>query len=79
MADTIIIPERFWLRRGTREALRLTNEVLYKGEFCVEYDLAIGPASFKVKVGDGSSTWNELPYLCEADKSQILGIVSLRF
>jgi len=54
MAD--IIYQRHWQRRDTAAALASINEVLYSGEYCVETDTG------RVKLGDGATPWNDLPY-----------------
>jgi hypothetical protein len=46
------------LRRDTKENLQQANMVLIQGEPCVEMDGDV----FKLKVGDGTTTYNNLPY-----------------
>jgi hypothetical protein len=43
-------------QRGTAAALAATNPVIADGQIVVETDTK------KVKVGDGSTAWNSLPY-----------------
>lgn len=52
----VIIPQRFWNRRGTAAALTAANETLYAGEWCLETDTG------KAKFGDGVSNWVSLGY-----------------
>lgn len=52
----VIIPQRFWVRRGTAAALTAANEVLYSGEWCLESDTG------RMKCGDGLTAWNDLGY-----------------
>jgi len=52
----VIIPQRFWTRRGTAAALTAANETLYAGEWCLETDTG------KAKYGDGVSDWATLDY-----------------
>lgn len=52
----VIIPQRFWTRRGTASALTAANEVLYSGEWCLETDTG------RAKYGDGITAWNDLDY-----------------
>lgn len=49
-------PATLQLKRGTAEDLAAVNEVLLAGEMCIELDTGM------VKIGDGTSTWNELDY-----------------
>jgi hypothetical protein len=44
------------LKRGLSAALTAVNPVLSAGEPCVELDTG------KIKVGDGTTAWNSLPY-----------------
>ena len=46
-------------KRGTYEALSRVNPVLAAGEPCWTID------QNKLKIGDGTTAWNDLPYLCE--------------
>lgn len=50
-------------RRGTAQEWTLFNPVLAEGEIAIEYpDTGIGTGEIKVKVGDGSTPWNDLNY-----------------
>ena len=46
-------------KRGTAEALARVNPLLSAGEPCFTTD------ENRLKIGDGVTRWNELPYLCE--------------
>lgn len=52
----VIIPQRFWTRRGTAAALTAANEILYSGEWCLETDTG------RAKYGDGVTAWVDLGY-----------------
>ncbi|MCQ1538591.1 hypothetical protein FTO68_06275 [Methanocalculus taiwanensis] len=51
-------------RRGLAAEWLLTDPVLSAGEFGIESD------SGKIKVGDGSTAWSELPYLTDHDHDE---------
>ena len=53
----IILRTKFRLRRGTSEAWARVNPVLLYGEPGFEKD------TNKLKIGDGTKHWNDLPYL----------------
>lgn len=55
MSDVIIF-DRMQQRRGTLANLEAVNEVLLEGEFCVVLDTG------QMKIGDGVTAWNLLPY-----------------
>lgn len=57
MAETRVIKSYFRLRRGTSDAWSRVNPVLLYGEPGFEKD------TNKLKIGDGTSAWNDLPYL----------------
>ena len=59
------IPFTFQLRRGTAEQWASKNPVLRAGEPGVETDTS------QFKIGDGTSTWAELPYYLSQDAMQI--------
>ena len=46
-------------KRGTPERWKEINPILESGEPGFEY------TTNKLKIGDGMTPWNELPYLCE--------------
>jgi hypothetical protein len=52
--------ERIQNRRGTSAAWQAANPVLYLGELGVELTSS---DTVKVKVGDGETAWNSLPYI----------------
>ena len=52
-----IVDFRFRLRRGLAATWTSTNDVLLDGELGLERDTG------KLKVGDGSTPWNTLPYI----------------
>lgn len=52
-----IVDYRFRLRRGLAATWAATNDVLLDGEFGLERDTG------KLKIGDGVTPWNTLPYL----------------
>lgn len=54
--STVIIPQRFWMRRGLAAALTSANETLYAGEVCCETDTG------RAKIGNGVTAWNSLGY-----------------
>lgn len=51
-----VIEYRFRLRRGLAATWTSTNDVLLEGEFGLERDTS------RVKIGDGTTPWNSLPY-----------------
>ena len=56
-------------RRGKKSTLQILNPVLHRGEICFEYpDTGIGTGLNKVKMGDGSTAWNDLPYAIDYDE-----------
>lgn len=55
-----VINYRFRVRRGLAADWTTKNEVLLQGEFGLETDTT------KLKIGDGSTPWNSLPYLNES-------------
>ncbi|KGQ19941.1 PE-PGRS family protein [Lysobacter dokdonensis DS-58] len=57
---TYTIPQRFAIRGDTAEILYARNEVLKAREQCVETDTG------KIKIGDGTTAWNDLPYVAYA-------------
>ena len=51
--------KRIQLRRGTYTEWREQNPVLLEGEVAIELDADRN----RIKIGDGTTAWNELPYL----------------
>lgn len=64
MAD--VIDYRFRLRRGLAATWTSTNDVLLEGEFGLEKDTS------RVKIGDGSTPWNSLPYWGDSTEVQTI-------
>jgi hypothetical protein len=62
MADVITF-QRFWMRRDTAANWTSANPVLAAGEIGVE--LQTVPDAHKMKIGDGTTAWNSLPYFGE--------------
>lgn len=57
--STVIRYERFWMRRDTEANWISVNPTLAAGEFGIVTD----GAGMAMKMGDGSTAWNSLPYL----------------
>lgn len=55
MSD-VVVYDRMQQRRGTAADLAAVNEVLRSGELCIESDTG------RMKIGDGSTAWNDLDY-----------------
>lgn len=50
-------------RRGTASQWYQANTILAEGEIGVEYpDTGLGTGQVKMKIGDGSTAWNDLEY-----------------
>lgn len=60
MADKII-PALLTTKHGTSVALASVNPILSAGELCLETDTR------RMKAGDGTTYWNNLPYLWDAE------------
>ncbi len=56
----VVVPYRFTVRRGTAANLATVNEVPLSGEFVLETDTR------KIKMGDGTTRYNDLPYTVDA-------------
>lgn len=56
----IVIPQRFWMRRGSAAQWQSVNPVLSAAEWGVQ--LASDPNDIKAKLGDGVTAWNDLPF-----------------
>lgn len=50
------------LQRGSYDDFYSSNPVLLKGEFCV---VDVAPNNVRVKIGDGTTSWRDLPYYDE--------------
>ena len=59
MAQVIVV-QRMWQRRDTPENWTARNPVLADGEIGIERD--VPTTYFKMKIGDGSTPWNDLDY-----------------
>ena len=59
----MILDDRFKLRRGTAANLATVNEVPLEGEIVYETDQGLMDGKYKVKIGDGSTHYNDLPYV----------------
>lgn len=56
-----VVNYRFRLRRGLAATWAATNDMLLDGEFGLETDTR------QLKIGDGSTAWNDLPYFAADD------------
>jgi hypothetical protein len=63
------MPSQIQIRRGTSAQWSLANTVLAAGEMGVETD----HSPVKLKVGNGVSTWTQLPFL-DSGAMKILGV-----
>lgn len=54
---------RFKVRGGLAAALASLNEVPLRREMIVELDNLFTTGEFKAKIGDGTTHYNDLPYL----------------
>jgi hyaluronoglucosaminidase len=59
---------QFKFKRGTKEALEAVNPILLEGEPCFELD------TYGLKIGDGVSSYNDLPY--SANPEEIIKIIN---
>ena len=66
MAD--VIKTTFQVKRGTAARWEELNPILNPGEPGFEMD------TFKLKIGDGSTPWKELPYVNDVDISKYITI-----
>lgn len=66
MAD--VIKTTFQVKRGTAARWKELNLILNPGEPGFEMD------TFKLKIGDGSTPWKELPYVNDVDISKYITI-----
>ena len=66
MAD--VIKTTFQVKRGTAARWEELNPILNPGEPGFEMD------TFKLKIGDGSTPWKELPYVNDIDISKYITI-----
>jgi hypothetical protein len=59
--------KRIQLRRGTASEWSAENPVLLEGELGIELDSTRN----KIKIGDGSTAWNSLPYFLDAHEEEV--------
>ena len=69
MAD--VIKTTFQVKRGTAARWEELNLILNPGEPGFEMD------TFKLKIGDGSTPWKELPYVNDVDISKYVTIADI--
>lgn len=62
---------RFKIRGGLAAALASLNEVPLRREMIVELDNLFTTGEFKAKIGDGTTHYNDLPYLETGSGSDI--------
>ncbi len=60
---TVTLDDRFKLRRGTAANLATVNEVPFEGEIVYETDQGLADGKYKIKIGDGVTSYNDLPYI----------------
>lgn len=59
--------KRIQLRRGTRAEWTAQNPVLLEGEVAIELDSYRN----RIKIGDGTTAWNSLPYFLDAREEEV--------
>ena len=59
--------KRIQLRRGTSSEWTTENPVLLEGELGIELDSARN----RIKIGDGTTAWNDLPYFLDAREEEV--------
>ena len=61
------------LHRGSASSMSTKNPILEEGELFMEYpDAGISnTASYKFKVGDGSTPYNNLPYAINFERTEV--------
>lgn len=59
------IDYRFRIRRGTALELALVNEIPLESEIVIESDTGLVDGRRKIKIGDGVTHWNDLPYFID--------------
>lgn len=67
-------------RRSTATEWSVINPILHEGELGIEYpDSGIGTGLCKFKLGDGYTSWNDLPYAFNATSAESIygGTVSV--
>ena len=68
-----VITTTFQLRRGSHSWYKTNNPVLAQGEPAYELD------TNKLKIGDGTNNYNDLPYLTEDPKDNIIEVLAQEF
>ena len=58
--------KRIQLRRGTRTEWTSQNPILLEGEIAIELDSYRN----RIKIGDGTTAWNSLPYFLDAREEE---------
>ena len=59
--------KRIQLRRGTASEWSSENPVLLEGEVAIELDNSRN----RIKIGDGVTPWNALPYFLDAREEEV--------
>ena len=59
--------KRIQLRRYTATNWSTSNPVLLEGELGIELDSTRN----RIKIGDGSTAWNDLPYFLDAREEEV--------
>jgi hypothetical protein len=59
--------KRIQLRRDTATNWSTSNPVLLEGELGIELDSTRN----RIKIGDGSTAWNDLPYFLDAREEEV--------
>ena len=59
--------KRIQLRRGTASEWSTENPVLLEGEIGIQLDSARN----RIKIGDGTTAWNDLPYFLDAREEEV--------
>jgi len=59
--------KRIQLRRGTASEWTAENPILLEGELGIELDSARN----RIKIGDGTTAWNDLPYFLDAREEEV--------
>jgi hypothetical protein len=59
--------KRIQLRRGTDTEWSTANPVLLEGEIGIELDSERN----RIKIGDGTTAWNSLPYFLDAREAEV--------
>lgn len=65
MAKVKVLSTTFKIRRGQSSAFAKNNPILQAGEPGYELD------THKLKIGDGATAWNDLPYIAHDSEEAI--------